>query len=101
MLYKVLIRPRMECCENPSFKKDIEAIDKKQKRVTKLVNCLRQLPYEVRLKILNIPFLRYTRFRGDIIQTWKLLNGKNTLTILYSYRQLITIIMLSVAILRN
>lgn len=78
-LHKVLIRPHVEYCNSvwsPRFKKDIEAIERVQKRATKLVKCVRHLSYEERLKILKIPSLSYRRFRGDIIQTWKLLHGK-------------------------
>jgi hypothetical protein len=41
-----------------------------------MVQCIRNLSYVERLKILEIPTLAYRRVRGDIIQVWKLLNGK-------------------------
>ena len=78
-LYKTLIRPHLEYGNiiwNPRFKKDIDAIERVQRRATKLVGSVRNLPYSERLKALNLPTLAYRRFRGDMIQTYKILNGK-------------------------
>ena len=47
-LYKTLIRPHLEYGNivwNPRFRKDIEAIERAQKRTTKLVQNVRNLPY--------------------------------------------------------
>ena len=81
-LYKTLVRPHLEYCNivwAPYLIKDIQAIERAQKRATKLVWCVRDLPYHERLKILKIPSLSYRRLRGDIIQVWKLLNGKDNI----------------------
>lgn len=81
-LYKTLVRPHLEFCNTvwaPRFIKDINAIERAQKRATKLVSCIRNLPYEERLKRLKLPTLSYRRFRGDIIQVWKLIHGKEDL----------------------
>ena len=75
-LYKTLIRPHLEYGNivwNPRFRKDIEAIERAQKRATKLVHNVRNLSYTERLKILKIPTLSYRRFRGDMIEVYKLL----------------------------
>ena len=58
------------------FKKDIEALERVQKRATKLVYYVRHMSYSDRLKVLKIPSLTYRRFRGDMIQVYKLLNNK-------------------------
>ena len=47
--------------------KDIEEVEKVQKRATKQVKSLRGLPYEQRLRKLNLPTLRYRR---HIVETW-------------------------------
>jgi len=52
-LYKTLIRPQLEYGNliwHPRFKKDIESIERVQKRATKLVRYVRHLPYPDRLK---------------------------------------------------
>ena len=35
----------------------------------------KNLSYENRLKMLNLPTLTYRRFRGDMIETYKILNN--------------------------
>ena len=77
-LYKTLIRPHLECGNiiwNPRFEKDIEAIERVQRRATKLVHNFRYLSWSDRLKVLKIPSLSYRRFRGDMIQVDKLLHN--------------------------
>jgi len=46
----------------------IEAIEKIQKRATKLVISIRKLPYKERLQHLNLYSLKYRRLRGDMIR---------------------------------
>jgi hypothetical protein len=47
--------------------KDIESI---QKRVTKLTRACRGLSYKDRLSFLQLPTLKYRRFRGDMIEVY-------------------------------
>ncbi|XP_060577593.1 uncharacterized protein LOC132734763 [Ruditapes philippinarum] len=78
-LFKTLVRPHLEYGNiiwNPRFKKDINAIESVQRRATKLVGQLRNLSYEQRLKTLKLPSLAYRRFRGDMIEVFKLLHHK-------------------------
>jgi hypothetical protein len=46
-----------------------------QRRATKLIRGIRQLPYMERFESLNLPLLIYRRKRGDIIQTYKYIQG--------------------------
>jgi len=55
--------------------KDIENIEKVQRRATKHVKSLRGLLYEQRLRQLNLPTLRYPRHRGNMIEVYKILRG--------------------------
>jgi len=66
------------CCPvwSPYRKGDIEALDKVQKRATKLIPVLKSLPYKDRLKACNMSTLHYRRVRGDMIETFKILSGK-------------------------
>ena len=43
--------------------------------MTKIIPGLRDKPYNERLKILNLPSLKHRRRRGDLIETFKVLNG--------------------------
>jgi len=78
LLYKALVR-RSACrickfCLSPDKKGDIEAIEKIQKRATKLVISLRKLPYKERLQPLNLYTLKYRKLRGDMIEVFKILH---------------------------
>ena len=78
VLYKSYIRPHMETCVqawSPYYKRDIEVLEKIQRRTTKLVPSLKQLPYEERLSRLNLMPLEERRLRGDLIETYKILKG--------------------------
>jgi len=66
------------CCSvwTPYSKGDIEALEKVQRRATKMLPALKSLPYKGRLKACNISTLHYRRIRGDMIETYKILTGK-------------------------
>ena len=56
-----------------TYKKgDIEAIEKVQKRATKLVISLKKLPYKERSLQLNLHTLKYRRLRRDMIEVYKI-----------------------------
>ncbi len=77
-LYKSLVRPILEystCVWSPYLKKDIRRVESIQRRSTKLVQNIRHLEYEDRLKSLGIPTLEYRRKRSDLIQVYKALHG--------------------------
>jgi hypothetical protein len=46
-----------------------------QRRTTKQVPSLKQLSYTDRLKKLKMPMLKYRRLRGDMIETFTIING--------------------------
>ena len=55
--------------------RDIQALEKVQRRATKLIPDLAQLPYETRCQRLGLQTLEERRVRGDMIQTFKFLHG--------------------------
>jgi len=71
MLHKAMVRPHVDYANSiwsPYKKRDIEAIEKVQKRATKLVISLKKLPYKERLSQLNLHTLKYRRLRGDTME---------------------------------
>ena len=77
-LYKSLVRPILEYGNviwYPYLKRQSVAIEKVQRRATKLLPSLRNLCYEDRLGQLKLPSLKHRRLRGDLIQTYKIFNN--------------------------
>ena len=89
LLYKALVRTHLEYGQeiwSPAKKRHINLLEKVQRRATKLVSCIKYLPYKERLKRLKLPSLRHRRLRGDIITMYKLTHGfiRSSLEIPYS-----------------
>ena len=79
LLYPVLVRPLLEYCVqvwSPHKKMDIDLIEKVQKRAVRMVPGMKNLSYEERLAKLGLTTLVERRFRGDMIETYKLLTNK-------------------------
>ena len=77
-LYKSLVRVHLEYANtvwSPIKKTDANHLEKVQRRATKIVPGIRDLPYRERLQQLKLPSLVYRRKRGDMIQTYKILHG--------------------------
>ena len=78
ILYKTLVRPHLEYCNiiwGPFNRADQQLVERVQRRATKMVPELRQLPYPQRLRALKLPSLYYRRRRGDMIAVYQLLHG--------------------------
>ena len=79
-LYTTMVRPILEYGNAPrthQFAGDIDKLERVQRRATKMCRDIRDLSYEMRLKKLDLPSLYYRRQRGDMIQTFKILTGKD------------------------
>jgi len=85
LLYKTYIRPHLEFCIqawSPHFVKDIAILENVQKAATNLVPRLRKYSYPLRLHR-HITSLEDRRIRGDMIEVYKLLTGKETRKLCY------------------
>jgi len=74
-LYKSLVRPHLEYGNiiwYPFLKRQSAAIERVQRRSTKLIPELKHLSYTERLAALRLPSLKTRRIRGDLIQTFKI-----------------------------
>ena len=81
-IIKTLIRPRLEYAVlvwSPHRKKDIRKLERIQRIATKMVPELSTLPYEERLKELDLPTLEERRDRGDLIALYKFTSGMDEL----------------------
>lgn len=77
-LYTVYVRPHLEFAVQawcPHSKGDIKAIEKVQRRATKIPHCLKDLRYQDRCKRMGIVELTKRRTRGDLIQMFKITRG--------------------------
>ena len=59
------------------YQKDIEVLEKVQRRATRLILSIRDMSYEDRPTMLNFFKLSKRRFMGDFIETFKFIKGIN------------------------
>ena len=79
-LYLALVRPHLDYAVqfwSPYYRKDIDPLERIQRRMTKMIHSIRNLSYMDRLKKLNLHSLERRRVRGDMIEVYKWFNGIN------------------------
>jgi hypothetical protein len=78
LLIKSLIRPHLEYSVqvwSPYYRKDIDIIERVQRRATKLLPSIRGLPYQQRLEFLQLQSLETRRLRADLILLYQIVHG--------------------------
>ena len=84
-LYKSIVRPHMDYCVQawrPHYRKDIDKLEKVQRRATKMVEGLEGYSYSDRLRILGLTTLETRFLRADLIEVFKILKGFENVEVL-------------------
>ena len=77
-LYKSIVRLHVEYCiqaRRPYRKKDIDTLERVQRRATKMIPKLRDISYEMLLRECGLTMLETRRLRENLTEMYKILKG--------------------------
>ena len=77
-MYTSLVRRQLEYDHSvwsPHSAELVLAVERVQKRATKMVFSCKKISYKERLIHLNLPALKYRRLHGDMIEVFKIVKG--------------------------
>ena len=83
-LYLVYVRPILEYCiqaVGPHSVADKLCLEKVQMRAVKMVSNIGKGSYTEKLNRLKLTTLEERRWRGDMIQTWRIMSGKDRVSV--------------------
>ena len=78
LLFKALVRQHLEYGNlvwGPFNRADQNLVERVQRRATRMVSTIRHLPYDERLRALQLPSLYYRRRRGDMTHAYQMFHG--------------------------
>ena len=81
-LYNALVLPHLEYAAqfwSPTYRCDVDRLERVQARATKLIPEIRNFGYERRLLALDLLTLEQRRLRGQLIETFKIIRGLSSL----------------------
>ena len=81
-IYTSLIRPKLEygsCLWNSEYLGDLAVLERVQKRWTRKIAGLEELPYKERLKQLDLFSVQSRLLRADMIFVWKIFNSDSAI----------------------
>ena len=79
-LYKTIVRPHLEYCIQawrPYRKKNIDMLERVQRRATNILQKLRNISYEMRLKECGLTTLETRKLRDEQIEVFQIMGIKN------------------------
>ena len=76
IMYNTFVRPHLAGILCANMESVPLCLEKIQRRATKLVHGFNKMSYEQRLEALGLYSLQQRRLRGDLIETYKILTGK-------------------------
>ena len=77
-LYKSMVRPHLDYCIQawkPHLRKDVDKLEKVQRRATKMIEGIEGLGYLERLSILYLTTLETRFLRADLIEVYRIFKG--------------------------
>ena len=92
-LFKTLVRPILEYANtawDSSLRTQVNLLEAVQRKYTRHILEVKKLSYEERLQKLKLPSLEYRRFRGDLIQCYKIahkLYDRPSVNSLFQFKQ--------------
>ena len=81
-LYKTMVRPHLDYCIQawrPHLRKDIDRLERVQRRATKMIEGLEGLSYWDRLRNLGLTTLETRYLRADLLEVYRIFRGLDSL----------------------